>query len=123
MQISSINSQVKASDISIEKMASNANVSEKDKIAEVSRQFEAMLLRQILSEAQKTQLCKDSEPSSSVSQIYKDMVTTQMADNISRSREVGLSSMLEAQLGRQVLKQTGAEATNNVQGTNTTGTL
>jgi len=103
MQVAAIDRQVKAADLSVEKLAANPNVSEKDKLGEVSRQFEAILLRQILTEAQNTHLCKDEESNSTANQIYKDMVTENMADAISRSGAVGLSSVLEAQLNRQVL--------------------
>jgi peptidoglycan hydrolase FlgJ len=119
MQIASItNSQVKASDIPLEQMVGNANVSEESKLKEACRQFEAVLLRQILSEAQKPMLGGDEESSSAVNGIYKDMTTNAMADAISRSGEVGLSSMLEAQLSRQVLNKSGGDAVNNsVKGT------
>ena len=38
----------------MEKLAGNTNLSQEEKIGEVSRQFEAVLLRQILQTAQKT---------------------------------------------------------------------
>ncbi len=39
---------VKAADLPIEKLAANPNVSERDKVGQACRQFEAVLLRQIL---------------------------------------------------------------------------
>ncbi len=108
---SSLDRPIKVSDVPLEKMANNSQISEKDKIAEVSRQFEAILVRQILAESQKSQM--NSKAPSGTSEIYKDMVTTQLAESISRSGAVGLSSVLEKQLGRQVLPHSGAENNNS----------
>lgn len=102
---------VKASDLPLEKMAGDPKISDKEKLAEVSRQFEAILVRQILSESQKTDL--GGKTSSGTSEIYKDMVNTQLAQNISQSGSVGLAGILEKQLGRQVLPHSGVEVSNS----------
>jgi peptidoglycan hydrolase FlgJ len=93
---------VNAADLPIEQLAANPNVSDKDKVTETCRQFEAVLLRQILGEARKT-VIPDGEQDSNVTSIYSDMVTQQLADSISRSGAFGLAKSLEAQLVRQVL--------------------
>lgn len=87
----------------LEMLAGNPNISDKEKIGEVARQFESVLLKQILSEARK------SESSGGVaSGIYDDMVNTQLADSISRSGKFGLAASLKEQLTRQVLPQSGS---------------
>ena len=48
MEISPLNREVRASELPLERLAGSKEVSQKEKIAEVSRQFEAVLLRQIL---------------------------------------------------------------------------
>jgi peptidoglycan hydrolase FlgJ len=93
----------KAADVPFEKLAANKSVSEQDKVTEACKQFEAVLLRQILQEARKTVISSSANPESSTSGIYGDMVNNQLADKISRSGEFGLAKSLQAQLVRQVL--------------------
>jgi flagellar protein FlgJ len=111
MEIAALNSHVKASDLPIEKLATNPNVSDADKVGQACRQFEAVFLRQILQEARKTVISSSSAHDSVVSGIYGDMVNNQLADGISRSGAFGLARSLQSQLVRQVLP--GAEATSS----------
>ena len=103
MPVSSINTgaKVNAADIPLEKLATSKAISEEQKTSEMTRQFEAMLLRQILNEAQKSTF-KSKFASSGVSTaIYQDLMVNQLADKISSSRTVGLSQELETQVSRQ----------------------
>jgi peptidoglycan hydrolase FlgJ len=93
----------KASQIPLENLAGNPNVSQGDKVREASRQFEAVLLRQILSEARKTVVSSTANTKSSSAGIYDDMINNQMADSISKSGSFGLAKSLQAQLVHQVL--------------------
>ncbi len=73
---------------------------EQAKLAEATRQFEAVLLRQILQQARQTVIrSKITEPSPG-SDIYQDLVNTQMADAMSRSGGLGLAATLQRQLSR-----------------------
>lgn len=74
---------------------------EKEKLADACRQFEAVLLRQILAQARQPVFNSSLTPSSAVSGIYQDMVTSQLADSVSRSGEFGLARSLLRQLERQ----------------------
>jgi Rod binding domain-containing protein len=107
MHIPPFQPHVKASDLPLEKLAGDSHISEADKIAEVSRQFEAILLRQILGAAQKTIFPSTMNPESNASGIYRDMMTNQLADQISRSGAVGLGRTLAAQLDRQLKPSSG----------------
>ncbi len=98
MEISPLQRQLNASQIPLEKLAGNSQVSEAQKVGEVSRQFEAVLLRQILSYAQKPMLAKTPESSSTVGSVYQDMVTNSLAEQISKSGTFGLSRSLAPQL-------------------------
>lgn len=111
MEISPLQRKVNATDLSLEQMESNKNLSDKEKLSEVCRQFEAVLLRQILSESQKNVI--DTKHQSAADSIYHDMVTNQMADSISRSRAFGLATTLEKELGRQLLKNPDPAASEN----------
>ncbi len=102
MDVLPIQPRVNAADLPIEQLAGNPNVSQRDKVDQACKQFEAVLLRQILGEARKTVIAS-GEQDSTVSGIYNDMVTSQLADSISRSGTFGLAKSLESQLARQVL--------------------
>ena len=111
MDVQPLQPSVKAADLPIEQLAANPHVSDRDKVAETCRQFEAVLLRQILGEARKP-VISSGDDQSNISSIYNDMITNQLADSISRSGTFGLAKSLEAQLVRQVLpsSQAGAPA-------------
>jgi len=86
-------------------------LSEAQKVAEASRQFEAVLLRQILGQARHTVFKSKLSPESTTSGIYQDMVTNQLAESISRSGSFGLARSLESQLLRQSLPPTKTDPT------------
>jgi Rod binding domain-containing protein len=85
-------------DIPLEKLAHSAGLSEDQKVAEAARQFEAALLRQILTESRKPVFHSTLTEKSAVTGIYDDLVTSQLADSISRSGEFGLARSLTSQL-------------------------
>jgi Rod binding domain-containing protein len=91
-----------ASDVPIEQLAHNRALTEQQKVGEVARQFEALLLRQILQETQKTVIPSKYADNSTTAGIYHDMVTNQLADSISKSGTLGLAQSLERQLTRQL---------------------
>jgi Rod binding domain-containing protein len=109
MNIHSITHTAKGSDLPLEKLAGNQSLSEKEKVAEVSRQFESVLLRQILGAGRKTVFKSKLNQDSMASGIYQDMATNQLADAISRSGSFGLARSLEAQLVRQNVTSTNSE--------------
>jgi len=109
MKITSLLPKVAAEDLPIEKLAGNKSLSEAEKVSEVSRQFESVLLRQILGEGRKTVFSSKFNQNSMTSGIYQDMVTNQLAESISRSGSFGLARSLEAQLIHQTLNSAEAE--------------
>lgn len=103
MEISALQKTLPASDIPLERLAGNSSLSEEQKIAEAGRQFEAVLLRQILQSTQKTVFKTKYADDSTAAGIYHDMVTSQLADSISKSGQFGLAKSFERQLTRQSL--------------------
>jgi Rod binding domain-containing protein len=103
MNVASLLHTPKAEELPLEKLAANKSLSEAEKVGEVSRQFESVLLRQILGQARKTIFNSKMNQDSMTSGIYQDMVTSQLADSISRSGSFGLARSLESQLARQNL--------------------
>jgi Rod binding domain-containing protein len=90
--------QVSAADVTPEALAGNQSLSEHQKIAEASRQFEAMLLRQILAETQKTVIKSEFTDNSTAAGIYQDLATNQMADSMSKSGTFGFAQVFDRQL-------------------------
>ncbi|MGD1019057.1 MAG: rod-binding protein [Verrucomicrobiia bacterium] len=105
MDISSIQPKVDAADIPLEKLAGNTSLTEEEKMGEVGRQFEAVLLRQILSEAQKPTFKSKYTDDSTASSIYRDMTVKQLADSMSRAGGLGLARTLNTQLTKQLTGQ------------------
>lgn len=99
MEIPPFNREVRASQLPLERLASSKEISHDAKVSEVSRQFEAVLLRQILSQAQKPMFKSSLTPGGGTTNaIYQDMVTQQLADRISQGGTFGFAKVLEQQL-------------------------
>lgn len=101
--------RVDASQIPIERLAANKAVGESAKAGEVARQFESVLLRQILESAHKTGVKGLFDDGSPGKDVYLDMMNYHLADAISRGGGLGLASALEAQL-RPLLEAPGGDA-------------
>ena len=99
--------RVKACELPLEKLAGNSTLTESDKVAEVTRQFEAVLLRKILSEAQKPVFKSDAPGSAVCGDVYRDLMTNELADQISRSG-IGVARSLQQQFQRQVPSEESA---------------
>jgi len=92
---------VNAADLPLDRLASSTKVSEPEKVAQVSRAFEAILLRQVLSETQQPVFKSKYVGNSATDGIYRDLVVNQLAENISKSGGLGLASSLTCELQRQ----------------------
>lgn len=105
MHILPLNDTVRASHIPLEQMAAHPALPEEQKVGEMCRQFEAVFLRQILREAQKTVIPSDLIEPSATQDIYRDMIVSQLADSISQSGSFGLAQALQTELTRQTRHQ------------------
>jgi flagellar protein FlgJ len=101
MDVAPLQRHIVAADVVPERLAGNPHLSEQEKVAEASRQFEAVLLRQILETTQKTVIPSKYADHSTAASIYRDMVTNQLADSISKSGTFGLAKTFEQQLNRE----------------------
>ena len=104
-------SRASAVDVAPEALAGNKSLSEHQKIAEASRQFEAMLLRQILSETQKPVIQSEFSDNSTAAGIYQDLATNQMADGMSKSGTFGFAQVFERQLDHPAAKNSSQVST------------
>ena len=93
--------RVEAAHLSLDRLAASTQVPESEKVAEVSRAFEAVLLRQILSESQRPVFQSKYVGNSTTDGIYRDLVVNQMAEDISKSGSFGLGKSLARELQRQ----------------------
>ena len=100
MDVLPIQRRVEASDIPPERLAGNSHLTEEQKIGEAARLFEAVLLRQILENSQKPVFVSKFTDQSTAAGIYRDLVTNQLADSISKSGAFGLAKTLEQQFQR-----------------------
>lgn len=102
MEITALQRNIQPSEVPIEKLAGNSNISEEKKIAEVSRQFEAIFLRHMLNEANKPMFHSSLIPTGATTEIYQDMVTSQLADKISREQSFGFASLVQQDLSHRL---------------------
>src|SRR5271168_2483446 len=109
MNISSISATgpVDTSNIPVEDLAGNKRLTEQQKIAEASRQFEAIMLRQILSESQKPVITSEFTDNSTAAGIYQDYITNTLAESMSKSGTLGLAKVFEQQLSHPSAKSAG----------------
>ena len=93
--------RIKAEDLPLDRLASNTHLSEPEKIVAASHAFEALLLRQVLQEAQRPVFKSKFANDSTTNGIYRDMVVEQLADGMAKSNSLGLAQSLAAGLQRQ----------------------
>ena len=116
MTITPIQSAVDTSNIPVEELAGDKHLTERQKIAEASRQFEAIMLRQILSESQKPVITSEFTDNSTAAGIYQDYITNTLADSISKAGTLGLAKIFEQQLSHPAPKtdQAGKNAATSI---------
>jgi Rod binding domain-containing protein len=102
MNIPPIQNRVAATGVAPEALAGNSKLTEPEKIAEASRQFESMLLRQILSETQKPVIKSEFTDNSTAAGIYQDFITNQLSESLSKSGAFGFAKTFERQLNHSV---------------------
>ena len=102
MELTSLQHAVTVRDLPLDRLAHSSTIPAAEKVKEVSRQFESILLRQILTDAQKPHLKSTKTQDTAATGIYQDLMTTQLADQISGQGGFGFSNVLQAQLGREL---------------------
>jgi Rod binding domain-containing protein len=80
--------------LSLEELSRRPQPEDAARRAEAARQFEAMLVRQILTEAQKPVFRSSLVKDSTASAIYRDQLTAQLADAVTQGGGLGLARAL-----------------------------
>lgn len=102
MELSALQPRATTARPPLERLAGNRQLSEAAKVAESGRQFEAVLLRQILGEAMKPVFKSEFTARSAQAGIYQDLVVNQLADQVTGAGGLGLATSLNRQLTRQL---------------------
>lgn len=106
MEIAALQRKINPANVPLQDLPANPNIPEKEKVSEVCRQFEAVLLLQILRDARKAVLDSQKTKDSSSLEIYADMINRQLAESISHSGMFGVAKSLEGQLTHQICSST-----------------
>ncbi len=96
----------------VEHLARNQQMNEQQKLAEIGRHFEAILLRQFLGEATKPMFGAETPGMNpAIKGIYQDMMVQTLADQMSKTGQFGLAESFQAQLTMRLKPADGAAAT------------
>jgi Rod binding domain-containing protein len=129
MTIAPVQSQsaADAQNVTPENLLANKHLTEDQKIAEASRQFEKIMLQQILSETQKPVITSEFTDNSTAAGIYQDYITETLADSMSKAGTLGFAKVFVEQLthhqnGKPVGSVTPSPAAEAINATGNTNT-
>lgn len=98
MNLDAIHVTPDAARVPLDQLVRGRALNETEKLAEASRLFEALLLRQILRETQQPVIPSSLQEDSAATGIYRDLFCEHLADAIARSNTLGLAATLQQQL-------------------------
>jgi Rod binding domain-containing protein len=102
MNIGAFQPGLRPAELTLEQVSTSSVISEQEKVAELARQFEGVMVKQMLREARQPMLDAAPEGGTSETRAYDEMVTDKMAEAITRGGGFGVASSLQAQLLRQM---------------------
>ena len=95
--------------MSVEHLADNKQLSDEQKVAEIGRHFEAILLRQFLGDATKPLFDANQKGMSAAAKgVYQDMMVNTLAEQISQTGQFGLAESFKAQLTQRLKSADGS---------------
>ena len=95
--------------MSVEHLADNKQLSDEQKVAEIGRHFEAILLRQFLGDATKPLFGANQKGISAAAKgVYQDMMVNTLAEQISQTGPFGLAESFTAQLTQRLKSADGS---------------
>lgn len=102
MDLSAIQHPASTANVPLNELAGDKHLTTKQKVGEVARQFEALLLQQILASTEKPVIKSEFTDNSPEAGIYRSMIVRQLSEAISKSGSFGLAKMLQHQLTPQL---------------------
>ena len=103
MEIASSNDKYVGMDSSIlMEMAHSKNISQKQKNAAVSQQFEAVLVKQFLKEALKPMFKGVFNEDAGAHRMYRHFFTDAISESVAQGGGFGVSSILQQQLNQKI---------------------
>ncbi len=103
----------------LERLPHSPHLSEAEKVAEASRLFEALLLRQILRQTQHPVILSTFTDDSATAGLYRDLFCEHLAEAIARSGALGLAQTLQQQLTPRTAASPAPSSTAAQPGTDT----
>jgi Rod binding domain-containing protein len=97
-----------ASTSDLGRLANHPHLKEEEKMEAVAKEFEVMLVKQVLKSAQQPMTDSGSTlfPTQGTGAIYGDMMVDTMAGSIGRAGQLGLARMFQQQLASQPMGET-----------------
>jgi Rod binding domain-containing protein len=92
-------------------IASDSTKTESEKVAELSKEFEAMLVKQVIKGMQQSLGGSSLFPSKGPSAIYGDMMMDSLAHTISASNQVDFATMFQHQVSNQPVAPSAVDDT------------
>lgn len=108
MNIPPIQSAIDDPNVPIEQLAGDQHLTQRQKIHEASREFESIMLQQVLSEMQKPVITSEFTDDSTASDVYQDYISNALAESMSKSGSFGFAKIFEQQLSPPAPKTGGA---------------
>jgi Rod binding domain-containing protein len=107
MNIPALQSSVDDPNVPIEQLAGNKHLTQQQKIHEASREFESIMLKQVLSEMQKPVITSEFTDDSTASDIYQGYISNALAEGMSKSGAFGFAKIFEEQLSPHASRPDG----------------
>jgi len=109
MEIASTNDKYVGMDSSIlMEMAHSQNISQKQKNAAVSQQFEAVLVKQFLKEALKPMFKGVFNEDAGAHRMYRHFFTDAISESVAQGGGFGVSNILQQQLNQKISTSSGS---------------
>ena len=117
MSIPGIQSITDDPNVPIEQLAGNQHLTQQQKIHEASREFESIMLQQILSEMQKPAITSEFTDDSTASDIYQGYISKALAESMAKSGSFGFAKIFEQQLSPHAARPNAAVSASSKENT------
>src|SRR5262249_3361677 len=89
--------------------APDRSAAEREKVRQLAREFESMLITQMLRDMRRSMLSDDEEPQGLGAETMTDTIDAELGSSLGRAGGIGLAAVLLKAFDRQVLGQEGQD--------------